>query len=486
MSPSGPRSRAARSGSSSACRRSTRLRDRPSYQAIDSLPLDEKVARLRDPAVRAAILAESPQPDDVMAFIGLGLDRIFPIGEPPDYEPRPDESIAARAEREGRDPTDLLYDLLLAHDGRELLLRPLLGYSRFTHDPIREMVQNPATALGLGDGGAHCGAICDASIETYMLTHWVRDRSRGERLPLELVVRKMTSDTASLYGLGDRGEITPGKKADLNVIDLERLELRRPEMHYDLPGDARRLLQRAEGYDATIVSGKVVLRDGEDTGARPGALLRGALLGRPGPVLGADAPEAEPRQLGDPGRQLVGVVRRIRVGEGVAARGLGDADERVREHTAVLGRGVDLDELADGVGGGVQDLIDDAGELGIVASRGAEQEAKRGPVVDDEPEVGAEALLHALATGRGAARRRRQLVEQLAADVREQLDEEGPLRREVLVQHRLRNAGRGCDVVHRGRVEAGRREHVAGDIEKLPPALLGRESHGHRLQVTGR
>ena len=132
------------------------------------------------------------------------------------------------------------------------------------------------TALGLGDGGAHCGAICDASIETYMLTHWVRDRSRGERLPLELVVRKMTSDTASLYGLGDRGEITPGKKADLNVIDLDALTLRRPEMHYDLPGGARRLLQRAEGYDATIVSGEVVLRNGEDTGARPGALLRGA------------------------------------------------------------------------------------------------------------------------------------------------------------------------------------------------------------------
>ena len=252
------------------------LRDRPSYQAIDGLPLDEKVARLRDPAVRAAILAESPQPDDVMAFIGLGLDRVFPIGDPPDYEPAPGESIAARAERERRDPTDLLYDLLLAHDGRELLLRPLLGYSRFTHDPIREMVENPMTALGLGDGGAHCGAICDASIETYMLTHWVRDRSRGERLPLELVVRKMTSDTASLYGLGDRGEITPGKKADLNVIDLDALVLRRPEMHYDLPGGARRLLQCAEGYDATIVSGEVVLRNGEDTGARPGALLRGA------------------------------------------------------------------------------------------------------------------------------------------------------------------------------------------------------------------
>src|ERR671919_456553 len=237
------------------------LRDRQSYQAIDGLPLDEKVARLRDPAVRAAILAESPEPDDVMAFIGMGLDRMFLIGDPPDYEPAPDESIAALAEREGRDPTDLLYDLLLAHDGRELLLRPLLGYSRFTHDPIREMVSNPATALGLGDGGAHCGAICDASIETYMLTHWVRDRSRGERLPLELVIRKMTSDTAALYGLGDRGTLERGKKADINVIDLANPRPPAPAMHYDFPGGARRLLQSAEGYAATIVSGEVVMRD---------------------------------------------------------------------------------------------------------------------------------------------------------------------------------------------------------------------------------
>jgi N-acyl-D-aspartate/D-glutamate deacylase len=252
------------------------LGDRPSYQALASLPLDERVARLRDRDVRAAILADAPERDDAMAFIGMGLDRIFPMGDPPDYEPGPEASIAARAEREGRDPTDLLYDLLLAQDGRELLLRPLLGYSRFTQDPIREMVLHPTSALGLGDGGAHVGAICDASIETYMLTHWVRDRSRGERLPLELVVRKMTSDTASLYGLGDRGEIVAGKKADLNVIDFDRLVLRRPEMHYDLPGGARRLLQRAEGYDATIVSGEVVVRDGHDTGARPGALVRGA------------------------------------------------------------------------------------------------------------------------------------------------------------------------------------------------------------------
>jgi N-acyl-D-amino-acid deacylase len=252
------------------------LRDRPSYREIEPLPLSEKVARLRDPELRARILAETADADPRMAFIGLGLDRTFQLGDPPDYEPDPSESIAAIAERRGVDPWDLYYDLLLADDGHELLLRPLLGYAQFTQDPIREMVLHPATALGLGDGGAHVGAICDASIETYMLTHWVRDRSRGERLPLELVIRKMTSDTASLYGLNDRGAIAVGKKGDLNVIDFDELTLRRPEMHHDLPAGAPRLLQRADGYTATIVSGEVIARDGVDTGARPGTLLRGA------------------------------------------------------------------------------------------------------------------------------------------------------------------------------------------------------------------
>jgi N-acyl-D-aspartate/D-glutamate deacylase len=252
------------------------LHRRPSFEPLLELPLDEKVAAMRDADLRARILSESPAADDRMAFIGMGLDRIFRLGEPPDYEPAPDQSLAAMAERAGIDPSEYLYDLLLENDGRELLLRPLLGYSNFTQDPIREMVMHPATALGLGDGGAHVGAICDASIETYMLTHWARDRSRGEQLPLELVVQKMTSDTASLYGLKDRGVLAPGKKGDVNVIDHANLTLHRPEMVYDLPGGARRLLQHATGYDATIVSGEVVMRNGEDTGARPGALLRGA------------------------------------------------------------------------------------------------------------------------------------------------------------------------------------------------------------------
>ena len=252
------------------------LRDRPSYQALGDLPLDELVERLRDPGLRARILGESPAADPRMSFVGLGLDRTFRLGDPPDYEPEASESIAAHAPRSGVDPGELYYDLRLEDDGRQLLLRPLLGYANFTQDPIREMVMHPATALGLGDGGAHVGAICDASIETYMLTHWVRDRSRGEKIPLELAVRKMSSDTAALYGLHDRGVLAVGKKGDVNVIDLPRLTLRRPAMHHDLPAGASRLLQTAEGYTATVVSGQVVMRDGVETGARPGALLRGA------------------------------------------------------------------------------------------------------------------------------------------------------------------------------------------------------------------
>jgi N-acyl-D-amino-acid deacylase len=252
------------------------LRDRPSYQALGALPLDELVEQLRDPGLRTRILGESPAADPRMSFVGLGLDRTFRLGDPPDYEPEASESIAALAQRAGVDPWELYYDLLLEDDGRQLLLRPLLGYANFTQDPIREMVMHPATALGLGDGGAHVGAICDASIETYMLTHWVRDRSRGEKIPLELAVRKMSSDTAALYGLHDRGVLAVGKKGDVNVIDLPRLTLRRPAMHHDLPAGASRLLQTAEGYTATVVSGQIVMRDGVETGARPGALLRGA------------------------------------------------------------------------------------------------------------------------------------------------------------------------------------------------------------------
>ena len=175
---------------------------------------------------------------------------------------------------EGRPAEEVLYDLMLAHDGRELLMVALLGYSNGNLDDMREMILHPNAALGLSDGGAHCGAICDASIPTFMLTHWARDRADG--LPLELVVSKMTRDTARLYGLGDRGVLAPGYRADLNLVDLPNLTLQLPELVFDLPGGARRLIQRADGWKATFVAGEQTMEDGEATGARPGRLVRGA------------------------------------------------------------------------------------------------------------------------------------------------------------------------------------------------------------------
>jgi N-acyl-D-aspartate/D-glutamate deacylase len=211
----------------------------------------------------------------VFALINGGLHKIFPLGDPPDYEPPPEASLRAEAERLGRDPFELLYDRLLEMDGRQLLMLTILGYADGDLEAVRAMLQHPRSAFGLGDGGAHCGAICDASMTTFLLTHWARDRSRGAKLELPWVVRKMTRDTARLFGLEDRGELAVGRKADLNVIDWERLQLGMPEMVSDLPARGRRLIQRARGYEATIVAGEVTFREGEATGALPGRVVRG-------------------------------------------------------------------------------------------------------------------------------------------------------------------------------------------------------------------
>jgi N-acyl-D-aspartate/D-glutamate deacylase len=248
---------------------------RSTYQKVAHLPLAERVVELRKPEIREAILSETSPPTPFDQVIGTGLDRMFPIGEPPDYEPSPERSIAAMAAREQRDPEAVLYDVMLGHDGRELVMKALLGYSYGNLDDMREMILHPNAVLGLSDGGAHCGAICDASIPTFMLTHWARDRERGDRLPLELVVQKQTRDTAAVYGLGDRGVVAPGYRADLNVIDFDGLTLQLPELVHDLPGGARRLIQRADGYEHTFVAGEETMRDGEETGARPGQLVRG-------------------------------------------------------------------------------------------------------------------------------------------------------------------------------------------------------------------
>ncbi len=252
--------------------------NRPTYRRLAAaLPPQELPQALTEPDHRAAILAEADIPG---ARGGLGsmipgaLERVYVLGEPPDYEPTPERSVAEMARVTGQDPMAVLYDRMCDRDGRGLLMLPFFSYSDGNHDAIREMLTHPAGVAGLGDGGAHCGVICDASMPTYLLTHWARDRTRGPKLDLEWVVRKQTSDTAELYGFTDRGTIALGKRADLNVIDFDRLQLDQPAVVYDLPAGGRRLIQHATGYTATIVNGVITRRDGSDTGARPGRLVR--------------------------------------------------------------------------------------------------------------------------------------------------------------------------------------------------------------------
>jgi N-acyl-D-aspartate/D-glutamate deacylase len=243
---------------------------------LAGLPLDARVARLRDPAVRARLLAEEPSVESPIArFLITNWLQIYPLGDPPDYEPPPERSAAGAAAREGRRPEEVVYDWMLERDGRQFLFAPLANYVDGNFDALREMMLHPRTVLGLSDGGAHCGLICDASMPTYLLTHWVRDRTRGERIPLEHAVRLQTGNTAAVYGLTDRGTLEPGKKADVNLIDLDALRIHAPEMVFDLPAGGRRLIQHVDGYRATIVSGEVTFENGEPTGARPGGLVRG-------------------------------------------------------------------------------------------------------------------------------------------------------------------------------------------------------------------
>jgi N-acyl-D-amino-acid deacylase len=252
----------------------------PTYKTIAHLPIDERVAKMREPAIRAQLLAEEPSVHDkATRFMVTNFTKFFPLGDPPDYEPTRESSVAARAEKMGVSAAELTYDLLLERNGRELLYMPFGNYAEYNHNALREMLLDPVTTLGLSDGGAHCGLICDASMPSYMLSHWVRGRSRGERMPVETAVRLQTSDTAKLYGLGDRGVLAPGMKADLNVIDLEALKLHAPQMVFDLPAGGRRLIQRAEGYKFTILSGEVTFQDGVPTEAMPGKLIRGPQQG---------------------------------------------------------------------------------------------------------------------------------------------------------------------------------------------------------------
>jgi N-acyl-D-aspartate/D-glutamate deacylase len=247
----------------------------PSYRDIAKLPLAERVGRLRQPEMRAAILSETATATDDPLFFRPNYDKMYLLGDPPDYEQPPENTLGAQARRQGRRPEELAYDAMLTDDGRGMLYVPFVNYADGNLDATREMLSDPRSVPGLSDGGAHCGIICDASFPTYLLTHWTRDRSRGEKLSIPFVVAAQSRKTALSVGLYDRGLIAPGYKADVNVIDYDRLHLHPPKVHYDLPVGGRRLLQQVDGYDATIVSGVVTQRGGTATGAHPGQLIRG-------------------------------------------------------------------------------------------------------------------------------------------------------------------------------------------------------------------
>ncbi|WP_149538306.1 N-acyl-D-amino-acid deacylase family protein [Siccirubricoccus phaeus] len=252
---------------------------RPSYQRLLQLPIAERMKRLQDPAVRAEVLADTPSGEllnrlsQFRQHIVRRWHRMFKLGNPPNYEPAESESIAAIAQREGRTPDEVAYDYI-AEDPANLIFFPVTGYNVADLEVTRSMLTDDATVLGLSDGGAHCSSILDAGMPTWMLIHWVRDRTRGPRLPLEFVVKRQTSETAKFFGLNDRGTLEVGKKADVNVIDFNGLRVQKPEVVYDLPAGGRRLVQQVSGYKATFVSGVPVFENGAHTGALPGKLVR--------------------------------------------------------------------------------------------------------------------------------------------------------------------------------------------------------------------
>jgi N-acyl-D-aspartate/D-glutamate deacylase len=256
----------------------------PSYKAIAHLPLAERVARMRDPEVRARMLAETsekiagdgtaipPLADFFLANPGLVAMRLFHMAERPEYEPALATSLGAEAARAGVSVLAHIYDALLADDGKALLYFPIYNYAGGDLEVVREMLAHPLALCGLGDGGAHVGTVCDASMPTFLVTHWGRDRARG--LPLSRVVKMQTHDTARFIGLRDRGTIEVGMRADLNLVDLSRLALRRPVLQRDLPAGGRRLVQYADGYLATLVGGQLIVLHGVPTGVHPGRLVR--------------------------------------------------------------------------------------------------------------------------------------------------------------------------------------------------------------------
>jgi N-acyl-D-amino-acid deacylase len=248
---------------------------------------------LATPETRASVLSKPPDYSKLSGVVGMvmhGFDQMFVLGEEPDYEPAAEQSIAAIAAREDRTPQEVAYDVMASEGGAGLIFLPMLGYVDKNLDATAEMMRHPNSVYGLADGGAHCGMISDASIPTFLLTHWARDRTRGERIPIEELVENQTRRTAKCYGLDDRGVIAPGMKADINVIDFANLRIHAPKLAYDLPAGGKRFLQKITGYHSTICGGEVIYRHGKATGKLPGRLIRGP---QSAPRASADAEIAE-------------------------------------------------------------------------------------------------------------------------------------------------------------------------------------------------
>jgi N-acyl-D-amino-acid deacylase len=252
----------------------------PLWAQIADLPWADKFARLQDSAVRAqltdmAFLNLAAQHDARMAYLTQSFHKMYALGHSPDYEPAPEHSIAAMAQRTGKTPLDIAYDMLMADEGKGMIYFPSFNYAYNDLSQLHTQLQHPRTMMSLADGGAHCGYICDVSMPTFMLTHWARDRKRGPTLPLELMVKRQTHDTASIYGMKDRGLLKAGYLADINIIDFDKLHIPAPYVAFDLPAGGRRLVQTAQGYVGTMKSGAMMMQNGQRTGALPGKLIRG-------------------------------------------------------------------------------------------------------------------------------------------------------------------------------------------------------------------
>ena len=244
-------------------------------ESLAQLNHEDLLTQLRDPAIKAQLLSEeSVIQGGLMQDLPRLMGQVFPLGDVPNYEPLPEDSIAGIAKARGQDVMEVMYDLLVDNDGKELFYQPLGGYQGFSLEGQKKLLEHPNVLFGLSDGGAHCGVIADAGMPTFIMTHWGRDRTRGDLMSLEFIVESLTSKTAKAFGMFDRGEISEGKIADINIIDFDALQLHRPEAVFDLPAGGRRLVQRADGYDMTIKAGEVIFRAGQHTGALPGKLVR--------------------------------------------------------------------------------------------------------------------------------------------------------------------------------------------------------------------